>query len=148
DSDKAAYDREKALDYIGDHKGRLPVVIVARVAIMWEVYKPFWKIPLDVFENGRGPIDITRLALAQYYVLALLSIGGLVILRRRKIPISPLLGLIALATIAAMLAFGSTRSRVPGEIALVVLGSVTIDAAIGWVMRRTRDAGRVTPGVS
>ncbi len=33
--------RERALDYVGDHLGRLPVVAATRVGRVWSVYRPF-----------------------------------------------------------------------------------------------------------
>lgn len=128
ESTVALHFRHQALTFIDHHKGRLPVVLAARVGRMWEIYNPIQKLPWDDFEQGRGPRKVTKLALGQYYVLAVLAIVGLVMLRRRKIIIYPLLALAVIATISAMLAFGNTRYRVPAEITIVIGAAVPIAA--------------------
>jgi 4-amino-4-deoxy-L-arabinose transferase-like glycosyltransferase len=128
ESDAAEHFRTQGLDYLGDHLDRFPVVLGARVGRMWDVYDPIQKLRWDAFEQGRGPNTVTRIALAQYYALMVLAIIGLVVMRRRKIIIYPLLGLAVTCTLAAMIAFGSTRYRVPAEIAIVIAASVSLSA--------------------
>jgi 4-amino-4-deoxy-L-arabinose transferase-like glycosyltransferase len=118
--------REKGLDYIRSHTSRLPVVLLARVGRMWELYRPLQKNHLDVKE-GRE-LWAARLGMVQFYVLVPLAIwGGVVVGRRKRVPLFPLLALPVIATVAALVAFGNTRYRIPAEIAIVVLAAVGID---------------------
>jgi hypothetical protein len=141
DAEVARAFRQDGLDYIGNHLARLPVVLAARVGLMWDVYNPIQKLRWDAYEQGRGPTNLTRIGLAQYYVLALLAIAGLVMLRRRRVLILPLIGLLITSTLAAMLALGATRYRSPAEIAIVLAGAVPLAAL--W--DRWRPAGRRAP---
>jgi hypothetical protein len=150
ESDVAKSFREDGLHYLGKHLGRFPVVVAARIGRMWGVYDPIQTLRFDSFEQGRSPNTVTRIALAQFYALFVLSIIGLVMLRRRKIIIYPLIGLAAVCTFAAMIAFGGTRYRVPAEVGLVIAGSIPITALLErWLPTRAPEppAGSGDPGV-
>ena len=64
------------------------------------------------------------------------AIGGIVVLRRRHIPISPLIALVVIVTLAAMTTFGVTRYRAPAEPAIVIAAAVGIDAFLRHSQRR------------
>jgi 4-amino-4-deoxy-L-arabinose transferase-like glycosyltransferase len=128
ESTVALHYEHQGLNYVEGHLSRLPVVLLARIGRMWGLYQPIQQLPLEDFEDGRGPRTITKLALVEYYALAILAVGGLVMLRRRRVIIYPLVSLAVIATVAAMLAFGSTRYRVPAEIAIVVAAAVPLTA--------------------
>lgn len=130
ESDQAKHFRQEGLEYLGDNLGRFPVVAAARVGRMWEVYAPFQKLHWDSFEQGRNPYDLARIALAQFYVLFVLAVIGLVMLRRKRTIIYPLIGLAISVTIAAVLTFGGTRYRVPAEIAIVIAAAVPLAALL------------------
>jgi hypothetical protein len=63
-----------------------------------------------------------------------LSVGGIVILRRRRIPVLPLLAVGLEVILAVTLSFGNTRYRTPFEVSLALLSAVTLD----WIWCRTR----------
>lgn len=133
--------RERGLDYIGDHLGRAPLVAAARVARVWGLYRPAQQLDLDVFFERRG-LWPSRVALAMYYVLALLSVWQLAAMRRRRQPIWPLVSILVMTTFTAAVSIGITRYRVGGDVVLAVLGGVAIDRL--WTSardRRARDAG-------
>jgi 4-amino-4-deoxy-L-arabinose transferase-like glycosyltransferase len=137
ESDVSKSFRQDGLDYLGDHLGRFPVVVAARIGRMWDLYDPIQTLRFDSFEQGRSPNTVTRIALAQFYVLTVLAIVGLVMLRRRKVIIYPLIGLAVTCTIAAMIAFGGTRYRVPAEIAIVIAAAVPLTALLDrWFPQR------------
>ncbi|MGH9027055.1 MAG: hypothetical protein ACRDWD_13200, partial [Acidimicrobiia bacterium] len=143
DSSESAHKlRERGLDYIRDHKSRVPVVLAARAGRMWEMYRPFQKTYFDVIE-GRE-LWAARTALWQYYVLMPFAIGGVVVLWRRRVTLVPLLALPVIGTVAGMLAFGNTRYRIPAEIAIVTLAAVAIDAILRrWWPVAPEQAGSV-----
>jgi hypothetical protein len=65
-----------------------------------------------------------------YYPLLALAAVGIVVLRRRRVPVSPFLGMAAIVTVTAAITFGTTRYRVPLEAAIVVLAAIALDAAL------------------
>src|SRR5262249_44580438 len=70
------------------------------------------------------------------YPLAVLGVGGAVILRRRRVPIFPLVAMAADVVIVTLLTYGNTRFRATLEPILVLLAAVTVDAAVRWVEAR------------
>jgi hypothetical protein len=81
------------------------------------------------------------MGLLALYASVPLGIAGAVVLRRRRIPISPLVAPVFVATLSAMLAFGNPRYRASADIALVVLSAVALDALLRrWTRRRDPDA--------
>jgi hypothetical protein len=75
-----------------------------------------------------------------YYAFVTLSVAGALVLRRRGLPISPLVGLIATAAVSVVLTYGQTRFRAPAEPAFVLLSAVALDALLRRG-RRDDDAG-------
>ncbi len=72
---------------------------------------------------------------------SLLSVGGVIILRRRRIPVFPLLAIGLDVAISVALTFGQTRYRSTFEVSLVLLASVQLD----WFwsrLRRRAERGR------
>ncbi len=61
-----------------------------------------------------------------YYALLALSVPGAVLLRRRKVPVTPLVAVGLTVVVSVTLTFGTTRYRSPFEISLILLGSVTL----------------------
>ncbi len=89
-----------------------------------------------VGELQRRPRVWSWIGLVCYAVMVPLAIAGLVILRRRRVPIFPLLAMPILVTITAIMFYGNPRFRRPAEIVIVVGASVAIDA----IARRERVA--------
>jgi hypothetical protein len=133
--------RAEGMSYVREHLGRAPVVVAARIGRMWDVWRPRQGIDLNVFFERRGRLS-SQLALASYYVLLPLSIGGVVVLWRRRITIVPFLALALMATITAAVSFGITRYRVGLDVGLTVLAGVALDAL--WRWWRARGAADVT----
>jgi hypothetical protein len=121
--------RRAALRYIREHLGELPRVAAFRVARMWHLYKPADDIRLDYQIEGRGrSASITGFWFAA--ACAPFAVAGLVVLVRRRIPVSPLVAQALTVSLTAALTFGVTRYRVPADAALVVAAAVGIDAAL------------------
>ena len=130
-SEQSRVYRERALDYINDHLRRYPVVVLARVGRLWSVFKPGQTGELNVGE-GR-PEWASWLGVASLFVLAPFAAWGVVVSRRRKTAVWPLVVPLALVTAAAaFLTAGLPRYRAPAEPGIVVL------AAIGAVALRGR----------
>jgi len=127
-SDDDIFLRRVGLDYIRAHERRFPVVVAARIARMWGVFRPAQQIRLEYYE-GR-PRWAGWLALGALYATVLVAVYGGVVTRRRRIPLTPLLAPIILVIITAMSTFGVSRYRAPAESALCILIAVGIDALL------------------
>ena len=128
ESEKEVVWRRRGLRYIKHHEGRYPIVTAARVARMWGVWRIGQGIEYDGLLEGRG-IWQSQLATDQYFVLLPLSIAGLVVLRRRKVPILPFLAIAGTITFTAATTFGITRYRAPVDAMFPVLAGVAFFAA-------------------
>ena len=109
--------RNKALDYIGDHLDRAPLVAAARVGRVWGFYRPSQQVDFDVFFERRGRLG-SWLGVGMYYVLVPLAIVALIDMRKRRIPISPMIAIAIMVTATAAISIGVTRYRVGGDVAL------------------------------
>jgi 4-amino-4-deoxy-L-arabinose transferase-like glycosyltransferase len=135
-NDEAVNDRENrevALRYVRHHESDVPKVVAARVGRMWGVFRPFQTAELD----ARG-LNANRTGLIASYVLIPLGVFGLILLRRRRQPILPMLALAAMVTITAVIFYGALRFRVPADVAIVVCAAVAVDA----IWSRLRPAPR------
>ncbi len=90
-SELAKLFRDESLEYIGNHKSRLPYVVLARWGRITGLYKPLQQVRLDVFPEGRS-LWVARGAMAGWYIVAPLAIAGALVLRRRRIPVFPSAG--------------------------------------------------------
>ena len=131
--------RERALDYIGDHRRRLITTVVPRrIGRMWGVYRPLHQIDLDVLVEARDK-RVSTLSYVQYLVLVPCAIGGIVVSKRRKYPLLATGLWAVLATVTAAGTFGNTRYRTAGEVSFVLLASV------GLVALASRRLGSAEP---
>ena len=128
---------------IKDHLGQMPWVVVLRIGRMWDLYRPEQNIFLNGILEGRGEWQ-SRLATYEYYPLLALSIFGLVLLRRRRVPILPFLAIAATITITAATSFGITRYRAPVDAMLPVLAGGALVWIYEWVAARVQTR-RTTP---
>ncbi len=129
--------QREALDYISSHRDRLPYVLLARWGRITGLWNPVQQATLDRFPEGRDAW-VTRLALVQWYPMVLLAGGGAIALRRRKVPIYPLMGPIITVFVAISIMFATNRYRASAEGAIALLAAVGIDAVFRWY-RRLRD---------
>ncbi len=144
ESVQSARDQHVALQYAEHHESRLPVVVLARIGRVWDVFEPIQMANGDVNE-GR-PVPASLAGLAVYYVLMALGVAGIVILRRRRIPQWFLLVPAGVVTVVAALVYGLVRFRAPFEVCLVILAApplVLLGQGLG--RRRGHRAGSETP---
>jgi len=122
---QAKAERRRALEFVGDHLDRVPVVVAARVGRVWGLFRPRQTVTLMVDEGRERSVGYA--ALAATYALGVLAAAGAVQLRRaRAVPLTPLVAPIVMATLSAALAFGNPRYRSSAEVALVVLAAVAV----------------------
>jgi 4-amino-4-deoxy-L-arabinose transferase-like glycosyltransferase len=132
--------RDRALDYMGDHAGRVPLVVLARIGRNWSLFRPADMIAINAAE-GR-PRWVTGLGLVTYYPILLGAVAGAVALRRRRAQLWPLLVPPIIVTASTVLSYGQTRFRAPAEPSLVVLAAVAAAAVFARDGTSARHARR------
>jgi 4-amino-4-deoxy-L-arabinose transferase-like glycosyltransferase len=115
--DSARWLRQGA-DYASSHAGRVPVVAAVRLLRAWNLYQPF----RSAREEGRSA-NVQKAGIVFYYLLLIPAAAGLVLLRRRRVPLLVLLAPAALASVEAILTYGSMRLRYPGDLTIVILAA-------------------------
>jgi len=125
--------RKAALDYVRGHATRVPIVVLAREGRGWGLYRPLDQLRVDGYLERRD-LGVARAGYAFYVVLAAAALVGAVLVRRRGVPLSPLLAIVATVTLAMAITFGQTRYRSAAEIVVVVLAAVTVDWLVAWCL--------------
>jgi hypothetical protein len=120
--------REAAVENIKDNLGRMPFVVFAREGRTFGFYRPSQQLQLD--EIAPRELTLSRIALVMYYALVSGMVAGLVILRRRRVPIFPLVAYIATVALTVAIAIGETRYRALAELPLVLGAAVGVDALV------------------
>jgi 4-amino-4-deoxy-L-arabinose transferase-like glycosyltransferase len=138
--DWAAALRHDGLSYAGDHLGRVPAVVAARLGRTWGFYPP-----TAGFGFTRG--EAWRESVIAWLLLAL-AIAGAVVAVRRRVPIAILLVPAVTITFTAMTQFGLLRYRYSADLAFLVFAGFALD----WLVdragsARSRDAARATASV-
>lgn len=119
--------RERATQFISEHRGRLPLVMAARVGRIWNLYRPLQGVDLDRFFERRDRLGAIT-GLWSFYALGILAGVGAVTMWRRRIPLAPLVAILAIVTFTAATTMGITRYRVGAEVVWVILAAVGVEA--------------------
>lgn len=124
--------RREGLEYIGDHVGRLPVVLAARVLRTWDAY------PIGPAAHARFASSYYNHVHALEYLVVpmLLAVIGLAVaggvgLRSRAVPLWPFVAPIVLVMLVSLAGYGDPRFRHGADVALVVLAGAGISFALG-----------------
>ena len=129
--------RARALRYTRSHLDELPAVVWARVGRLWGWYRPAQTTRLNGAAQVEGrTIGASWLGLVQSYVLMALTPVGLLVLRRLRIPVLPLVLTIVVVTLAAATSFGVIRYRITAEPTLCLAAAIAVDAGIRRVRVR------------
>jgi hypothetical protein len=132
-----------AMRYIGAHEGELPRVIFDREGRTFAFWNPTLQIRQDAAVEIR-PFRWAEIGLWSYYGLLILSLPAVIVLRRRRVPIYPLLFVLGDVAISVALSLGQTRYRSPFEVCLALTAAVGIDAVVSWLWVRRRRWRRPT----
>jgi hypothetical protein len=116
--------RRKGLDYARDHAGRAAIVAGVRVLRTWSIYPfdPVDKVRYTAFVSARRR-GYEWAGLISAWAAMALAIAGAVGLRRRGVPLAPLVAPLALVTIVSALCFGDLRFREAADVSVVVLAA-------------------------
>ncbi|MET0143690.1 MAG: glycosyltransferase family 39 protein [Ilumatobacteraceae bacterium] len=136
--------RDIAVDYIGDHLGRLPIVVAARVGRFADVYALRSLVALDTGEEKAA--WAVWAGIAMWWVLAVAAVLGWAALRRpgegspdraaaRWWLVVPVAGVL----LTTVLFYGAHRIRAPAEPVVVVLAAAGVVAT--WDLVRAVRAG-------
>jgi 4-amino-4-deoxy-L-arabinose transferase-like glycosyltransferase len=129
--------RRYALRYMRANADRLPIVVLAREGRTWGLFQPFQQARMDAV--GGPDADVILLGLGAYWLLLPAAVAGAVVLRRRGVPLLPVLAVAVTVIVATGLTIGQTRYRAMAEVPLVLLAAVAIDS---W-LRRPSDGATV-----
>jgi peptidoglycan/LPS O-acetylase OafA/YrhL/4-amino-4-deoxy-L-arabinose transferase-like glycosyltransferase len=128
-----------ARQYMRDHAERVPYVVAARVGRTFGVYQPQEQIFVDHQVESKEPV-LGQVGLFVWYATAVAGAVGLIGLRRAGRPIFPLVAVVATVVVTAAVVYGTTRFRLPGELALMIPAAVSLDAAaLTWWRHRRGD---------
>jgi Dolichyl-phosphate-mannose-protein mannosyltransferase len=134
--------RRQGLDYIGDHVGQLPRVMLVRVLRTWDLYDP-----TDQARGDGRDYNVAVIGTWTYLLLVLpLGIFGAAVLYRRRQPLLILVSPAIVATISAALTWGLTRLRHPADLTLLVLDAVALAAIYAAVRARERPKAGLAAG--
>jgi hypothetical protein len=124
-SERSADRRDRALDYVSDHIDRVPLVVMARLGRMLDVYGLSSLVDLDVGEEKAE--WAVWAGIACWWVVALLAIAGWSSLYRRRVGRRWWLAIpLIVVLVASVLFYGAHRIRAPGEPSVVLLAAVAI----------------------
>jgi Dolichyl-phosphate-mannose-protein mannosyltransferase len=128
--------RRRGIEYARENTGRLlTVVIPVRVLRTWDL----WQTERQSLRlEGRDP-EVWRAGVIVYLALLPLAALGLIVLRRRGVPIWPLAALVVALTVSSVLGYGNPRFRHAAEITLVVAGA----AGLLHAWERAREIARI-----
>jgi 4-amino-4-deoxy-L-arabinose transferase-like glycosyltransferase len=139
ESVQSTRNQHAAVQYVEHHSSRIPIVVLARIAREWDVYKP---VQMAQAETGEGrPYGASLAGLAFNYALLPFGVAGIVILRRRRIDQWFLLVPAGIVTLASALFFALVRFRAPFEVCLAVLAA----PSIVLLVERLRGGGASEP---
>ena len=121
-AEQAVYWRKLAIEYIKEHRDRLPKVVVARVGRQWELFRPAQTLDFAIIE-GRDRTSV-RIGQLGFYVMMPLAVLGSFAMRRRRQPILPMWSHAIGVTVTAVYAYGTLRFRAPWEPVMITLAAI------------------------
>src|SRR5680860_137843 len=130
--------QDETVTYIRAHRSRVPLVVAARVGRILGVFRPSTDLNFDEYVMKRNPI-VARSTQVTWYLLAPLAVIGAVILRRRRVPLLPLVGFPAIVLVSVAVTFAQLRYRAPAEPAVVLLAAVALEAGVRRLRARPGD---------
>ncbi|HEX8204642.1 MAG TPA: glycosyltransferase family 39 protein [Solirubrobacteraceae bacterium] len=142
DEDEAEWSvrqRREGLEYVREHAGRLPSVVVARVARTLEL----WSFGQSLYINaneGRA-VKPVRWGIRMTWALLLLAPFGVWVLARRGAPLLEMLAPLGLTLLLAVGVYGMTRFRFAAEPSLCILAAASL-AALRWPSTRRSGTSR------
>jgi 4-amino-4-deoxy-L-arabinose transferase-like glycosyltransferase len=133
-----------ALHYAESHLSRVPLVLFAREGRTFGFWNPIQQTNIDAQWMGTW-VGVTRLEMFSYWLLLIPAVAGLVILRRRRVPVYPLLAFFLTVIVAVATSLGDPRYRAAAEVPLVLMAAVGID---GFLHRKRKAMAEQLPALT
>lgn len=143
ESQRAAGWGELGREYALANTDRWPAVGFARVTRAWDLQHSESNARALQIE-GR-PYEWTQRGLWTYRLLLVPAVAGLVVLRRRRVAIWPLVSMVAMVTITAVGVYGHVRFRTVGDLVVAIGAAVALDAVLPRPRSRTTESRGVDP---
>ena len=129
----------RGVRYAESHLSRVPLVVFAREGRTFGFWNPLQQTSIDAQWMGTW-VGVTRLEMVSYWLLLVPAAIGTVALRRRRVPLYPLLGFVVTVVVAVGTGIGDPRYRAAAEVPLILLAAAGIDnllcrrrtALVGW----------------
>lgn len=141
-SERSEVLQEFALEHIGDNRGDLPKVALARAGRVLGAYDPAGHLDLEVAVERRHR-SLATAGMWAWYGVAVLAAAGFVLLGRARITRYPLAAPILTVVLAAVLTYGTSRFRASAEPVACVLAAIAVVHAVSTA--RHRLAGATAP---
>jgi 4-amino-4-deoxy-L-arabinose transferase-like glycosyltransferase len=115
----------RGLRYARDHAARVPAVVAVRLLRTWDLWSPWGASRLEAVIDDSNPA-VERAGVIVFYLVLALAIVGAVSVAQRGAGLAVLIVPVLLASFTGMLAYGTSRFRVPADVALLTLAGVAI----------------------
>lgn len=136
---------DKVIRYLAENQRQIPAVVTAREARMVGLWNPSQQATIDRYVEKRGSSRLTLWSQRLFWVLGTASVVGLMVLRRRRVPIYPMIAIVGVTVLVEAITFGNTRYRAPIEVCVVILAAIAIDEVVKIASRWSTDRrGRAT----
>lgn len=118
-----ANQQRRALEFMRENREQLPRLVAVRVLRVWGAYD-LSQAELEATE-GRSATWQRVGTLFSFGVFGLAA-AGLVLLRRRAVPLWPFLSMALVATLVAAATYGNQRFRIQADVAAVIAAGVAV----------------------
>jgi 4-amino-4-deoxy-L-arabinose transferase-like glycosyltransferase len=120
--ERADRNQDLALEFIGDHLDRAPVVAAVRVLRTFDAWEPFEQARNA---EGREPL-FSQVGVVSWYLLIPFGLYGAIVLRRRRRPLPPMAVMVGLVVFVSATGWGVPRFRAAVEVPLVICAGVAL----------------------
>jgi 4-amino-4-deoxy-L-arabinose transferase-like glycosyltransferase len=130
---------EAAREFIFDNLDRTPAVMAARLGRNLNLYRPSQQVNLEVHgeANTRWVANVGVWTFRLFFVA---GIAGAIVLRRRRVPLFPVVAPIATVVVTVVLLYSTVRFRAPADLSLALLAAVALDGLWNVVAERSGSA--------
>ena len=110
--------RASGLNYLRQHRDRLPLVVPARVGRAWGIVHPFGQARAE--EADGRVFGLQAAGVLVDWALLVFFVLGVTALRARRVPLALLVGPVLMVTALCALTYGNSRFREVAEPALII----------------------------
>ncbi len=145
-SDIDLLNRKVATDYLKSHKRQIPLVVTARIGRTMGFFRPTQQASYMEGVELRGPHSVVYASLVSWQLLLPLGVTGVVLARRERRLIAPVVAVAASIVFAVALTQGADRYRMSIEPLMVAYGGYALARCLAVVGRSTPALADTGPG--